>query len=67
MNSCNSHLIEWLLKIAIRLPAALNSGFREGLEPVLHDVDTLLRTPASGLPTATVRSIAKAVAEWLDV
>jgi hypothetical protein len=26
-----------------------------------HDVDALMRTPASGLPTGTVRSIAKAV------
>jgi transcriptional regulator with XRE-family HTH domain len=60
-------LIEWLLKAAIRLPAALNPGFREGLEPVLHDVDALLRTPASALPTATAGLIAKAVVEWLDV
>jgi transcriptional regulator with XRE-family HTH domain len=60
-------LLEWLLKAAIRLPAALNPGFREGLEPVLQDVDALLRTPVSGLPTATVGSIAKAVVEWLDV
>jgi transcriptional regulator with XRE-family HTH domain len=60
-------LLEWLLKAAIRLPAALNPGFREGLEPVLRDVDALLRTPASGLPSATVGSIAKAVVEWRDV
>jgi transcriptional regulator with XRE-family HTH domain len=60
-------LLEWLLKAAIRLPAALNPGFREGLDPVLDDVDALLRTPASGLPTETVGSIAKAVVEWLDL
>jgi hypothetical protein len=60
-------LLEWLLKAAIRLPAALNPGFREGLEPVLRDVDVLLRTPASELPTAAVGSIAAAVVEWLDV
>jgi hypothetical protein len=60
-------LLEWLLKAAIRLPAALNPGFREGLEPALHDVDALLRVLARGLPTATVGSIAKAVVEWLDV
>jgi hypothetical protein len=56
-----------LLKTAIRLPAALNPGFQEGLDPVLHDVDALLRTPVNGLPTETVRSIAKAVVEWLDL
>ena len=60
-------LVEWVLKAAIRLPAALNPGFREGLESVLDDVDALLRRPASGLPTATIGSIAKAVTEWLDV
>lgn len=60
-------LLEWLLMAAIRLPAALNPGFREGLDPVLHDVDAVLRTPASGLPTETVGSIAKAVVEWLDL
>jgi len=60
-------LLEWLLKAAIRLPAALNPGFREGLDPVLHDVDGVLRTPASELPPTTVGLIAKAVLEWLDV
>jgi transcriptional regulator with XRE-family HTH domain len=60
-------LLEWLLKTAIRLPAALNPGFQEGLDPVLHDVDALLRTRVNGLPTETVRSIAKAVVEWLDL
>jgi transcriptional regulator with XRE-family HTH domain len=59
--------LEWLLMTAIRLPATLNPGFREGLDPALHDVDALLRTPASGLPTATVGLIAKAVVEWLDL
>lgn len=60
-------LLEWLLMTAIRLPAALNPGFREGLDPVLRDVDAVLRTLASGLPTETVGSIAKAVVEWLDL
>ncbi|MGH3393559.1 MAG: helix-turn-helix domain-containing protein [Streptosporangiaceae bacterium] len=60
-------LLEWLLKTAIRLPATLNPGFREGLDPVLRDVDAVIRTPASELPTATVGSIAKAVVEWLDL
>lgn len=60
-------ILEWLLMTAIRLPAALNPGFREGLDPVLHDVDAVLRTLASGLPTETVGSIAKAVVEWLDL
>jgi transcriptional regulator with XRE-family HTH domain len=60
-------LLEWLLKAAIRLPAALNPGFRDGLDPTLQDVDALLRTPTSELPTATVGSIAKAVVEWLDI
>jgi transcriptional regulator with XRE-family HTH domain len=60
-------LLEWLLKTAIRLPATLNPGFSDGLDPTLQDLDAVLRIPASELPTATVGSIAKAVVEWLGV
>jgi hypothetical protein len=65
--SDRADLLEWLLKAAVRLPASLNPGFGEGLDPVLGDVDALLRIPASELPGATVGAIAKAVAEWLNV
>ncbi|HTT55284.1 MAG TPA: helix-turn-helix transcriptional regulator [Streptosporangiaceae bacterium] len=65
--SDRADLLEWLLKTAVRLPASLNPGFGEGLDPVLGDVDALLRTPASELPPATVGAIAKAVVEWLNV
>ena len=56
-----------MLRTAVRLPAALNPGFDEGLDPVLRDVTALLRAPTSELPAATVGAIAKAVVEWLNV
>jgi hypothetical protein len=65
-SSGNSDLIEWLLRSAVRLPAALNPGFRDGLDPPLRDVDTLLRAPASELAGAK-GAVAKAVAEWLTL
>ena len=52
---------------AIRLPASLNPGFAEGLDPSLRNVDALLRGPVSELPSATMAAIAKSVAEWLNV
>lgn len=60
-------LLEWLLMTAIRLPASLNPGFREGLDPAVRDVDAILRGSVSELPPATVAAIAKAVVEWLNV
>ena len=65
--SDRADLLEWLLKTAIRLPASLNPGFAEGLDPSLHNVDALLRGPVSELPSATMAAIAKSVAEWLNV
>lgn len=65
--SDRTDLLEWLLKTAIRLPASLNPGFGEGLDPALHDVDALLQGSVSELPPATMAAIAKAVAEWLNV
>jgi hypothetical protein len=62
----NCDLIEWLLRSAIRLPAALNPGFRDGLDPVLRDVDGLLRAQPSELAQAA-GAVAKAVAEWLTL
>jgi hypothetical protein len=59
-------LIEWLLRSAIRLPASLNPGFRDRLDPALRDVDALLRAPTSDLAGAA-GPVAKAVAEWLNV
>ena len=66
-SSEQADLLEWMLRTAVRLPAALNPGFDEGLDPVLRDVTALLRAPTSELPTVTVGSIAKAVVEWLNV
>jgi hypothetical protein len=65
-SSGDRYLIEWLLKSAIRLPAALNPGFRDGLDPVLRDVDALLRATASELAVAS-GPVAKAVVEWLTL
>jgi hypothetical protein len=59
-------LIEWLLRSAVRLPASLNPGFRDGLDPVLRDVDALLRAPAKDL-AGVAGAVAKAVVEWLNV
>jgi hypothetical protein len=43
------------------------SSTPSSLEPVFQDANALLRTPASGLPTATVGSIVTAVAELLEM
>jgi hypothetical protein len=66
-SSDRADLLEWLLKTAIRLPASLNPGFGEGLDPALRDVDALLRGSVSELPPAMVVAIAKAVVEWLNI
>ena len=60
-----SDLVEWLLRAAIHLPAALNPGFADGLDPVLDDVSALLRAPAGELSRA-VGAVAKAIVEWLN-
>jgi hypothetical protein len=65
-SSGNSDLIEWLLKSAIRLPAELSPGFRDGLDPALADLDALIRAPASALGPV-VGAVAKAVVEWLTL
>ena len=65
--SDRADLLEWLLTTAVRLPASLNPGFGEGLDPALRNVDAILRGSASELPSATVAAVAKAVVEWLNV
>lgn len=65
-SSGNSDLIEWLLRSAIRLPAALNPGFCDGLDPALGDLDALLRASPSEL-AAAAGPVAKAVVEWLTL
>lgn len=57
-------LMEWLLKAAVRLPASVNPGFLDGLDPALSDFDALLRAPAGDLQKMAP-AVAKAVAEWL--
>ena len=64
--SDRADLLEWLIRSAIYLPAALNPGFRAGLEPALQDV-AALRASASELPPTTAAAIAKATVEWLNV
>ena len=58
-------LVEWLLRSAIRLPASLSPGFRDGLGPALRDVDALLRAPADEL-SKVAGAVAKAVVEWFS-
>jgi hypothetical protein len=65
--SDRADLLEWLLRSAIRLPASLNPGFAEGLDPVVRNVDAHLRGSVAELQPPTVAAIAKAVVEWLDV
>jgi hypothetical protein len=62
-SSAGPNLIEWLLRSAIRLPAALNPGFRDSLDPMLRDVEALLRPPATDM-SRVVGNIASAIAEW---
>jgi hypothetical protein len=62
--SAGPDLIEWLLRSAIRLPAALNPGFRDSLNPALRDVDALLRSPTADL-SRVVGDMARAITEWL--
>jgi hypothetical protein len=59
----HTDLVEWLLKSAVRLPGALNPGFRDGLAPVLADSGTLLRA-FSQEPTRAVAPLVNAIVEW---
>jgi hypothetical protein len=64
--SAGSDLIEWLLRSAVHLPAVLNPGFRDALDPALRDVEGLLRSSGGELSTAPlVGPIARAVVTWL--
>ena len=63
-SSADLDLIEWLLRSAIRLPAALNPGFSDSLDPTLLDVETILRLPAMDL-SRIVAEMASAIAKWL--
>ncbi len=63
-SSAGPNLMEWLLRSAVRLPAALNPGFRDSLDPVLWDVEALLRLPTTEL-SRVVGSMATAISEWL--
>ena len=55
--SDRADLLEWLLTTAIRLPASLNPGFGEALDPALRNVDAILRGTVSELPPTTVAAI----------
>lgn len=59
----HSDLIEWLVRSAISLPASLNPGFRDRLDPVLTDVDAVQAALHQDV-SHTVRAVAKAVVEW---
>jgi hypothetical protein len=62
----NTNLTEWLLRSAVHLPAQLNPGFSDGLDPALQDVDALLRGSPGELPRVA-EAVAKAVVEWFCV
>jgi len=64
--SAGSDLIEWLLRSAVHLPAVLNPGFSDSLDPVLRDVESVLRSSGGELSSAPlVGPIARAVVTWL--
>jgi DNA-binding XRE family transcriptional regulator len=63
-SSADLDLIEWLLRSAIRLPAALNPGFKASLDPMLLDVEAILRMPPVDL-NRIVGEMASAIAKWL--
>jgi hypothetical protein len=64
--SAGSDMIEWLLRSAVHLPAVLNPGFGEALDPTLRDIDGLLRSSSGELSTASLAGpIARAVVTWL--
>lgn len=62
-----AHLLEWLIRSAVYLPASLNPDFRAGLDPAVQDVTALLRASASELPPETASAITKATVEWLNL
>lgn len=59
----HADLVTWVLRAAIRLPASLNPGFNDGLDPALSNIDKLLRASTAEL-SATVGAVAKAVVDW---
>jgi hypothetical protein len=64
--SAGSDLIEWLLRSAVHLPAVLNPGFHEALDPALRDVAGLVRSADGELATVPlVGPIARAVVTWV--
>ena len=64
--SAGSDLIEWLLRSGVHLPAVLNPGFCDSLDPALRDIKGLLRSSGGELSTAPlVGPIARAVITWL--
>lgn len=64
--SAGSDLVEWLLRSAVHLPAELNPGFRDALDPALRNVPALLRSSGGELSTAPLVSpIARTVTTWL--
>ncbi len=62
----HADLVAWVLRAAIRLPASLNPGFHDGLDPALSNMETLLRASTAEL-SATVGAVAKAVVDWFTV
>jgi transcriptional regulator with XRE-family HTH domain len=62
----HADLVEWILKAAVGLPAALNPDFRSRLAPALAEADALVQAPRDQLSSAAP-AIAEAVVSWLSV
>jgi len=60
----HTDLIEWVLRAAVMLPAALNPDYRTHLPDILADPDTLLHGPADHL-SEVIAAAADAVVRWL--
>jgi DNA-binding XRE family transcriptional regulator len=62
----HTDLVEWLLRSAVRFPAALNPGFRDGLDHILAQINLPLQASGPEL-SRVMRAVASAVVGWFSV
>ena len=60
----HTDLVEWIVRAAVGLPAALNSDYRSRLPAVLADPDAVLAGRPEHLVQA-IPAVAEAVVRWL--
>jgi len=59
----HTDLVDWMLKAAVGLPAALSPGFREGLTPMPPGTE-VLQGAFGQEPARAVAPLARAIVEW---